>query len=176
LVLGIAGTMQSETDHRITASIGIGGALVALGMWLPRSGEGRDCDGETCSMRSQGRELIDDTNFVTAWAVFAFVGYELTATSSGLDLAGPFEVWAAAAPALAIAIGFVPGCGSQTVTTTLYLVGTVPLSAQLGDAISNEGDALFPAIAMAPKAAAGATRYTAIPAVLVAYGAYSPGW
>ena len=127
-------------------------------------------------MRSQGRKLIEDTNFVTAWVVFAFVGYELTVTASGLDLAGLFGVWAAAVPALAIAIGLVPGCGPQIVTTTLYLEGTIPLSAQLGNAISNDGDALFPAIAKAPKAAALATLYTTVPAVLVAYGAYAAGW
>jgi hypothetical protein len=176
LVLGVAGALQAETDPRLTAAIGIAGALVALGMWLTRGSEGRDCDGDTCSVRSQGRKLIDDTNFVTAWVVFAFVGYELAVTSGSFDLTGLFGVWAAAVPALAIAIGFVPGCGPQIVTTTLYLEGTVPLSAQLGNAISNDGDALFPAIAKAPKAAALATLYTAIPAVLVAYAAYALGW
>ena len=47
-----------------------------------------------------------------------------------------------------------------------------PLSAQIGNAISNDGDALFPAIAMAPKAAIVATIYSALPALVVAYGWY----
>jgi hypothetical protein len=54
--------------------------------------------------------------------------------------------------------------------TTFYLNGLVPLSAQLGNAISNDGDALFPAIALAPKTAILATAHTSIPALLVAYG------
>ena len=45
----------------------------------------------------------------------------------------------------------------------------IPLSAELGNAISNDGDALFPAIALAPKAAILATFYSAFPAIIVAY-------
>ena len=73
---------------------------------------------------------------------------------------------------MAIAVGFIPGCGPQIVVTSLYLNGSLPLSAQLGNAISNDGDALFPAIALAPRAALVATVYSAIPALLVAYGTY----
>ena len=53
---------------------------------------------------------------------------------------------------------------------TFYLNGFIPFSAEIGNAISNDGDALFPAIALAPKAAIIATLYSAIPAILVAYG------
>jgi hypothetical protein len=51
----------------------------------------------------------------------------------------------------------------------MYLSGIVPLSAQIGNAISNDGDALFPAIAIAPKVAIVATLYSAVPAVILAY-------
>lgn len=44
------------------------------------------------------------------------------------------------------------------------------ISAQLSNAISNDGDALFPAIALAPKAALMATLYSSIPAAIVGYG------
>ena len=54
--------------------------------------------------------------------------------------------------------------------TTLYLNGIIPLSAQIGNAISNDGDALFPAIALHPKAAVIATIYSAFPAIIVSYG------
>ena len=49
-------------------------------------------------------------------------------------------------------------------------VGIIPLSAQIGNALSNDGDALFPAIAIAPKVAVVATLYSAVPAVILAYG------
>ena len=39
-------------------------------------------------------------------------------------------------------------------------------------AISNDGDALFPAIAIAPRAAILATIYSAIPAFIMAYTLY----
>ena len=50
-----------------------------------------------------------------------------------------------------------------------WLNGFIPFSAEIGNAISNDGDALFPAIALAPKAAIIATIYSAIPAIIVSY-------
>ena len=52
----------------------------------------------------------------------------------------------------------------------MYLSGIIPLSAQIGNALSNDGDALFPAIAIAPKVAVVATLYSAVPAIILAYG------
>ena len=49
-------------------------------------------------------------------------------------------------------------------------VRLIPLSAQIGNALSNDGDALFPAIAIAPKVAIVATLYSAVPAFILAYG------
>jgi hypothetical protein len=73
-------------------------------------------------------------------------------------------------PIIAILIGFLPGCGVQVLVTTMYLSGIIPLSAQIGNALSNDGDALFPAIAIAPRVAVVATLYSAVPAVLISYG------
>ena len=71
---------------------------------------------------------------------------------------------------IAILIGLLPGCGPQVLVTTMYLSGIIPLSAQIGNAISNDGDALFPAIAIAPRVAIVATLYSAVPALLISYG------
>jgi hypothetical protein len=43
----------------------------------------------------------------------------------------------------------------------MYVSGQIPMSAQLGNSISNDGDALFPAIAISAKAAIVATLYSA---------------
>jgi hypothetical protein len=43
------------------------------------------------------------------------------------------------------------------------------MSALVGNAISNDGDALFPAIALAPRVALVATLYSGIPALIIAY-------
>jgi hypothetical protein len=72
-------------------------------------------------------------------------------------------------PLIGTIIGFLPGCGPQILVTTLYLNGIIPLSAQIGNAISNDGDALFPAIALHPKAALIATIYSWVPAIIVSY-------
>ncbi|HBK10463.1 MAG TPA: hypothetical protein DDZ12_04865, partial [Planktomarina temperata] len=81
-------------------------------------------------------------------------------------------------PLIAVLVGFVPGCGPQVLVATLYLNGVLPFAALIGNAISNDGDALFPAIALNPRAALIATGYSAIPALVVAYGFYilAPGF
>ena len=95
--------------------------------------------------------------------------FELTVHFANFDLSSVFAPMAAFTPLIAILIGL-PGCGPQMLITTMYLSGFI-LSAQIGNAISNDGDALFPAIAMAPKAAIVAI-YSALPALVVAYGWY----
>jgi hypothetical protein len=69
-------------------------------------------------------------------------------------------------------VGLLPGCGPQIMVTGLYLQGAIPLSAQIANAISNDGDALFPAIALAPKAALIATVYSTVPALMAGYTYY----
>ncbi len=113
--------------------------------------------------------VVGDTCFVTVWVVFAFLIYELGVWATGIDLGELFRVWAPLVPLMAILVGFIPGCGPQIVVTSLYLAGAIPLSAQLSNAISNDGDALFPAIALAPRAAILATLYSAVPALIVGY-------
>ncbi|WP_399424596.1 putative manganese transporter [Vibrio campbellii] len=116
------------------------------------------------------QKAAQDTNFVSAWVILAFLAFELTTYFSGLDLGSTFYGWGIWMPLIGLAIGLLPGCGPQILVTSLYISGAVPLSAQLSNAISNDGDALFPAIAMAPKAALVATIYSAIPALIVGYG------
>ena len=112
---------------------------------------------------------IDLTNFVTLWVVVGFLFFDLGIYFTGLDFKKLFDVILPITPLIAIFVGFIPGCGPQILTATLYLNGYIPFSAEIGNAISNDGDALFPAIAICPKDAILATFYSAIPALLVAY-------
>ena len=118
------------------------------------------------------RRTIADTNFVTSWVVVAFLIFEVGVYLTGFDLKGLFDDMAIYTPLIAIIVGFLPGCGPQILVTSLYLSGIVPMSALIGNALSNDGDALFPAIAIAPRAAIIATLYSAVPAFIVAYGWY----
>ncbi|NOH79569.1 hypothetical protein F0231_07410 [Vibrio sp. RE86] len=118
------------------------------------------------------QKAAQDTNFVTAWVILAFMAFELITFFGQIDLATTLSGWGVWMPLMGVAIGLLPGCGPQILVTSLYISGAVPLSAQLANAISNDGDALFPAIALAPKAALVATIYSAIPAFIVGYGYY----
>lgn len=113
-----------------------------------------------------------DTQFVTSWVVAAFLIFELAVFWTGFDIAANFSNLGSLTILLAIVIGLLPGCGPQILVTSLYLQNTIPFSAQIGNAISNDGDALFPAIALAPKAALVATVYSTIPALIAGYGYY----
>jgi hypothetical protein len=114
--------------------------------------------------------VIADTNFVTAWVVLAFLMFEISVYGFGISLEQVFKGYVIFTPMIALLLGFIPGCGPQVLVTTLYLSGAIPLSAQISNAISNDGDALFPAIAIAPKVALVATLYSAIPALFFGYG------
>ncbi|KJY74362.1 hypothetical protein TW78_07090 [Vibrio coralliilyticus] len=118
------------------------------------------------------QKAAQDTNFVTAWVILAFMAFELIAFFGHIDLAATFSGWGVWMPLMGLAVGMLPGCGPQILVTSLYISGAAPLSAQLANAISNDGDALFPAIALAPRAALVATIYSAIPALFVGYGYY----
>lgn len=113
-----------------------------------------------------------DTNFVTSWVVVAFLLFELVMLYGDLKIENLFQTFGSIAPLAGVLIGMIPGCGPQIITTSLYLSGAIPLSAQIGNAISNDGDALFPAIALSPRVAFVATVYSSIPALLAAYGYY----
>ena len=115
------------------------------------------------------RRTVADTNFITTWVILAFLAYELTVHLGNINLESIFKSYYILIPLIGTLIGFLPGCGPQILVTTLYLNGIIPLSAQIGNAISNDGDALFPAIALHPKAALVATIYSGVPAIIVSY-------
>jgi hypothetical protein len=156
-------------DWGLTEMLGILGSLFVLVLWAmgPRA---------TAPAGSVVGPVMKDTNFVAVWVIGGFLAYEVTVAAPGVDLASWFRTAAPVMPLVGVAVGLLPGCGPQIVVTALYLNGLVPFSALLGNALSNDGDALFPAIAMAPRAAALATAYSAAPAVALAYGAYALGY
>ena len=161
--------LANSLFDRPATFLGVIGGVLALSMRMaPRFG----VSGDTAFSKSNTiiRRTIADTNFVTTWVIMAFLLFELSVYLFGLDLKNLFTGVALYTPLIAILIGFLPGCGPQVLVTTMYLSGMIPLSAQIGNAISNDGDALFPAIAIAPRVAIVATLYSAVPALLISYG------
>jgi hypothetical protein len=148
------------------------GAFLSVFLWTinPMSGTYAS-NALSCSSQNEVLEKVTaETCFVTVWVIIGFLSYELGVFYTGVDLAQIFNAHKIWLPLMGVLVGLLPGCGPQILVTGLYLQGLIPFSAQIANAISNDGDALFPAIALAPRAAILATLYTAIPALLVSYG------
>jgi len=170
-VLGILVAFQIEFSpayNSLLVFVASAGAILSIFMWSLNPLSDFQCS--TDKSRGLLSRVVDTTNFVTTWVISGFLVFEIFMYFTSLDLKIFFDLWLPFVPLVAILFGFLPGCGPQVVVATFYLNGYIPLSAELGNAISNDGDALFPAIALAPKAAILATLYSAIPALVVAYG------
>jgi len=166
LILGILKLAQVDISDIgiIVFSLGVFGALFTTAVWAISPITAVSSSGDHPFTRSS-----EETSFVTIWVIAGFLAYEYAYSFFGLDL----EVLAEAAwiflPLLAVLVGFIPGCGPQVLVTTLYLNGIIPFAALIANAISNDGDALFPAIALTPKMAIIATLYSGIPALIISY-------
>ncbi len=183
LAIGIMQAFQIDIDSLLPVRfafspiilLGFVGGILCFSMYmLPRLFPSlpRNRHSDFTGASSTIRRTISDTNFVTSWVILAFIAFELTVHTTEFDLSAMFDGIAIYAPLLAIMVGLLPGCGPQIIVTSLYLSGFIPLSALVGNAISNDGDALFPAIAIAPRTAIIATLYSTIPALLISYGWY----
>jgi len=183
LMLGILQSMfQLDVDswfgsfgeYEPTKWLGFAGALLAIAMFLTR----RDAKGyggidpRSTMHLPPLRRMMVDTNFVTFWVVLGFFGYEVVSYLTGNGIQTWLQASHAILPLVATGIGLIPGCGVMVLTTTLFLHQQIPLSALIAAAVSTDGDALFPAIALAPRAAILATLYTAVPALVMGYGWY----
>ena len=166
LILGSMQLMQINIYDlgSFVFALGLCGAALSVGVWSISP-----VNAVTMHNDHPFTRATEETSFVTAWVIAAYLAYEYAYAFLGLDLAGLAEAAWIFIPLLAILIGFVPGCGPQILVTTLYLNGIIPFAALIGNAISNDGDALFPAIALTPRMAVVATLYSAIPALIISY-------
>ena len=166
LFLGILQLAQVDINNfgNLVTILGLLGAFLSISVWVLSPINAVSSSDDHPFTRSS-----EETSFVTVWVIAGFLAYEYAYAFFGLDL----EVLAEAAwiflPILAILVGFIPGCGPQVLVTTLYLNGIIPFAALIGNAISNDGDALFPAIALTPRMAVIATLYSGIPALIISY-------
>jgi hypothetical protein len=178
LVVALLIAFQYDMDTLLmlpSGTINVLGAIVAvlvLLVWaLPLGRDAAPASG-SCGGEEHGlfQRVADDTTFVLCWVIAGFLAFEFVLMLTEVDLSLFLSEASSFTILGAVLIGLIPGCGPQILTTTFYLNGALPLSAQLGNAISNDGDALFPALALAPRAAVVATIYSTVPALIVAYG------
>ena len=131
-------------------------------------------DGETGRARDSFGSLYGtfqhaamETSMVTVWVIAGYLLYEYGLVLTGVDVGGLAAAAGVFAPIAGALIGVIPGCAAHIVFAQLYAVeGVVPFSALVANAISQDGDALFPLVAIDPKAAIVATIYTTVPGVV----------
>ncbi|WP_163835372.1 putative manganese transporter [Spartinivicinus ruber] len=179
MVFAILGSFQIDTDQLFgfsegsSAVLGAVAAMIAIVLWATTRDitdyESAVAEDPKANSAALFQRVAQDTNFVTSWVIAAFLIFELIVYWLDINLASVFSDWALLMPLMGVVVGLLPGCGPQILVTSLYISGAIPMSAQVGNAISNDGDALFPAIALAPKAAIMATLYSTIPAVVAAH-------
>ena len=154
---------------------GFAGAILSLVLWSTAEEGHSRIGADTMPTDPLAKRVVADTVFVTSWVVMAFLVYEIAVVTTGIDVDLLFGSVLWLTPLIGTLVGFIPGCGPQIVVTTLYLAGAVPFSAMMSNAIANDGDALFPAIALAPRAAVLATLYSGAPALLIGYALFFAG-
>ena len=122
------------------------------------------------SLRETMVHSASETAFVTVWVMIAYLAFEFLMLFSGLseqDLAkygdGMIAVMVAAL------IGFIPGCGPQIIAITAYTKEMISFPALTANAISQDGDALFPLLVRHKAASLWATIHTTIPAIIAGF-------
>ena len=109
-----------------------------------------------------------ETAFVTFWVVMAYLIFEFGMILSGISEADLSDHGAGAgAVAFAAVVGLVPGCGPQIIAISAYVEGIISFPALVANAISQDGDALFPLLVRHKVASIWATIHTTLPAILV---------
>lgn len=167
LVIGISQLAQMDLEAvygDFMIWVGLAGILIGLLIWSTSN-----LQAMTNAKDSPVTRMAEETSFITVWVIGAYLAFDYIVAYAGLDLKALFNSVGVLLPLVGIVIGFIPGCGPQVLVSTFYINGLIPFSALVGNAISNDGDALFPAIALNPKIAMMATLYSALPAVLLAY-------
>ena len=120
------------------------------------------------SMRETMSHSASETAFVTFWVMAAYLIFEFTMLFSGVgeDQLATYGQGFIAVTVAAL-IGLVPGCGPQIIAVAAYTKDVISFPALAANAISQDGDALFPLLVRHRAASLWATVHTTIPAFLV---------
>ncbi len=185
LILGVLDLFQIDLNNNLSTILGVGGTALSLIMMIMSKKFIQDDTHEEAELKTLNlKETIvhnaQETAFVGTWVFFAYLAYEffILALGSGNYMAGEALVTSfltqtgLSAVIIGALVGIIPGCGPQIIFVTLYTRGLVPFSALLANAISQDGDALFPLIAIDKKSAFWSTVFNTIPALIVGVLAY----
>jgi len=146
--------------------VGVLGTLTCGLVLLARRGSGDRLAAEVRSREDVLGRGAAETSVIVGWVALVFVGWELLSTWTGFD-GSQLPLVGAAGVVVGALVGLVPGCAVQIVLTSLYLTGAVPSSTLLANAVSQDGDALIPLLALRRRSALLASAVTVVPALLV---------
>ena len=161
------------TLHGFITWIGLLGTSLSVILYISQKNWIRD-DTEASigdklySMRETMIHSASETAFVTFWVMAAYLVFEFSMLFSGMteaDLARYGD--GLIAVVLAAFIGLIPGCGPQIIAITAYTKDLLSFPALTANAISQDGDALFPLLVRHRAASLWATIHTTIPAIIV---------
>lgn len=161
LIIGIAGTLFSAVYMIINKKI-------------VKNDTHEEEESKIFSLKETLIHSAEDTAFVNTWVFVAYVIYEIAVFAVGGEPV--VREWMTSAGVISViigaAIGLIPGCGPQIIFVSLYAQGMLPFSALLANALSQDGDALFPLLAIDKKSSLIATIITTIPALIVGLTVY----
>ncbi|WP_306054373.1 putative manganese transporter [Natronococcus wangiae] len=181
LVLGVVFLLRGGPEIPLVAGAGFDGAFTVVGiagavlsLYLYAVGRHYVGEGEIARARDSFASVYDtlthaamETSFVTVWVLVAFLVYEYVVLLTGANVATLAAAAGVLAPIGGAAVGLIPGCGPQILLASVYAEGGLPFSALAANAISQDGDALFPLLAVDARAAIVASIYNLLPAVVV---------
>ncbi|NLP19062.1 MAG: arsenic efflux protein, partial [Firmicutes bacterium] len=183
-VLGVMELMQVDINQlpglpNMGLLVGVVGTIVmvlymAFSEKFVRAQTHEDVEHKLFSLEETLIHNAQETAFVGSWVFVAYLVYEL-----GVYFAGGEQLVMAAmastglaAVMLGVLVGIIPGCGPQVIFVSLYLKGMFPFAALLANAVSQDGDAIFPLIALDRRAAFWSTVINTIVALMVGLTAY----
>lgn len=184
LVLGVLLLFQVEVNDFVIPNlgliIGVIGVVFSITMMIMgkkfiQDDTHEETELKTMSLKETLIHNAQETAFVTTWVFVAFLVYEFAIFGLG---GGNYEVgeelitgFMTSAGLMAVMIGaligLIPGCGPQIIFVSLFTRGMVPFAALLANAISQDGDALFPLLAIDRRSSIWATVINTIPAIIV---------
>lgn len=189
LILGIMDLFQIDLNALFIPNLGtiLGVAGTALSVIMMifsnkfiRDDSHEEAEMKLASLKETFVHNAQETAFVGTWVFAAYLAYELfvlllgsgTYAAGEAVITGFLSQTGLMAVIIGVLIGIIPGCGPQIIFVTLYTRGLVPFAALLANAISQDGDALFPLIAIDKRSAVWATVWNTIPALIVGVIAY----
>ena len=152
--------------------VGLLGTLLSVAIFLgQRSILGDDSEAsigdKLNSLQETTIHAASETSFVTFWVLIAYFVFEFSILFTGIEESS-LIAYGAGVGAIFVAalVGVIPGCGPQIIIMTSYVEGILGFPGLVSNAISQDGDALFPLLVRHRVASLWATLHTVVPAII----------